>query len=1025
MNFLKKLNKKHLIIIAVILVAVVLVVPQIVDAWSGVDTVLLNISSWIANQIIFVVGQLLLIAISILIKVAGFNEFVDANIVQIGWVIVRDVANLAIVISLLIIAFYTVINKQSFHYKTMLPKLILAAILVNFSKSIAGLLIDFGQVFMMYFVHAFENIAAGNLTYGFGIEDMMSIRNAAEAGGREVGDWNVFGALVLAVIMVVVALGVVVSMAVMLLYRIIMLWILIIFSPIAYVAGLIPGAQKYSGEWWSNFGKNITFGPVLAFMFWLSMTVLSQISGDSHVMKLEMNKKEYLAGGSGNLAPTDYAYFASQVSSPQRVFDYMVTVGLLIACLMVAKQSGVAGAEIAGKWQTKMEGAGKWIAKRPQLAGKWAGKKTWQGVKAGTEATKLPAGVRALGQRMKTSKAGRLAGLDKEYTAEQRAERDAIMTAKWGGERGKNALRQFEYQQSMKKSKEMEERGEFMGGEDLNRIKLHDDIKAGKWKEVNARRLYMANSKDMNLSKLNNDFYESEFRKQTGIKRDDKSRQEEDYKYRELLLINAQKASGDVSAKYKSSVRMTDDGLGYVSDTRKESEKDFDKKKENDFNNPGLITGFNESIMDLENHPEFLGILDALKKKDNMQAVDRGNYAKILQSVLARHHDKNDSFKLENQEVQDYEGLLQKMHARQFERVTGRAIIDVKAKGLTDKQKELVEAGNEEFVKATGYQIETSGEYIDGKGNIKVDGKGKMIKEDDAVLNKVSLENKEKAKDKKIDKKNLGRDIPDVATEETEKNIIAPLMDDNKVQEELYDLSDKGRSAIERIDAWSFRKSTINKIEALEEKINEKLKEVGNEESNITDPKKGTPYTRQELYDKSDFGESILSLKNELQGFSEEQYNSFSDDEKNKFKKYLKNHIDGVVMDAQRASGTSKESIKIGRMEFKEDIGDIPQSKRIENRKVNRNSLGLAVGAIGKLNKADLKSKERKNVLSELQRYLKQAKKHSQKHNKDNVEFNEELEKLEKEAKKFKTSDTISNAFESRVKKLLSHVEIK
>ncbi|MBU4482256.1 hypothetical protein KKC16_02280, partial [Patescibacteria group bacterium] len=250
MNFLKKLTKKHLIIIAVILTTACLAVPLFVSAWSGLDSVLISISSWIAQEIIYVVGQLLLIAISILIKVAGFNEFVDADIVKTGWVIVRDVANLAIVISLLIIAFYTVINKQSFHYKTMLPKLILAAILVNFSKSITGLLIDFGQIVMMYFVHAFEGIAAGNLTYGFGIEDMMSVRNVAEAQGAEVNDWNVFGALILAVIMVVVALGVVVSMAVMLLARIITLWILIIFSPLAFVGSLVPGLDAITGDWW-------------------------------------------------------------------------------------------------------------------------------------------------------------------------------------------------------------------------------------------------------------------------------------------------------------------------------------------------------------------------------------------------------------------------------------------------------------------------------------------------------------------------------------------------------------------------------------------------------------------------------------------------------------------------------------------------------------------------------------------------------------------------------------------------------
>ncbi len=451
-------NRKNLLIlIAVFAVTAVLLVPQVVQAWSGVDTLIVNAISWIAQAIIYVVGQLLLIAINILIKIASFNEFVDANAVNIGWVIIRDIANMAIVVALLVIAFYTVLNKQSYHFKTMLPKLVIAAILVNFSKTIAGLFIDVGQVVMMTFVHAFEKIAAGNLTYGFGLQDLLSVRNAAEAAGKGVDDWSVLGALALGAIMVIIALGVIVSMIVMLLWRVVMLWILIIFSPIAYVAQLLPGGSRYANDWWQNFTKYIVFGPALAFMFWLSMSVISNVTTHNRVMNLELEQQKYLESKGG--ATVDYAYFASQVSSPQKVFDYMVTCALLIACLIFAQQSGVMGAQVAGNFYGKIQSAGSWIQRKAQGAVTGIAKLPVKPAGALWRKTNIPHMARALGKRIQTSRAGKWTGLDKEYKERLEAERRARWEERIGGK--KEAIRRNQLIRAREVAKELEESGAF------------------------------------------------------------------------------------------------------------------------------------------------------------------------------------------------------------------------------------------------------------------------------------------------------------------------------------------------------------------------------------------------------------------------------------------------------------------------------------------------------------------------------------------------------------------------------------
>ncbi|MFH2104651.1 MAG: hypothetical protein ABII72_00235, partial [Parcubacteria group bacterium] len=80
-------------------------------------------------------------------------DIINDPVVIAGWGITRDVLNMFFVISLLVIAFATILRIETYQYKALLPKLIYAALLVNFSKTIAGVFIDFSNVLMMTFIN--------------------------------------------------------------------------------------------------------------------------------------------------------------------------------------------------------------------------------------------------------------------------------------------------------------------------------------------------------------------------------------------------------------------------------------------------------------------------------------------------------------------------------------------------------------------------------------------------------------------------------------------------------------------------------------------------------------------------------------------------------------------------------------------------------------------------------------------------------------------------------------------------------
>src|SRR3989344_988128 len=76
---------------------------------------------------------------------------INSTVVQIGWGVTRDLANMLFILILLGIALDYILF-QSFGVKRALPTLIVVALLINFSLPIAGIFIDFANVFSDFFI---------------------------------------------------------------------------------------------------------------------------------------------------------------------------------------------------------------------------------------------------------------------------------------------------------------------------------------------------------------------------------------------------------------------------------------------------------------------------------------------------------------------------------------------------------------------------------------------------------------------------------------------------------------------------------------------------------------------------------------------------------------------------------------------------------------------------------------------------------------------------------------------------------
>jgi len=393
MNILdKKWNKRFLFKWGLVLLCLmaVFLLPNISfakDATAGRNWIP-QVIAWVLNILIGIAGKLLTMFIDMVVSIFQYDNFIDERAVSIGWVLVRDITNMFFIILMLLIAVGTLFNIETYQYKKLLPKLVIAAVLVNFSKMIVGMLIDVGQVVMLTFVAQFKAIAAAGFIKAIGVQDMLTMREIFQHAGQNslIDYWRITEALALAFVLLVVAMVVMLTFVIVLVGRILMLWILIIFSPIAIVVTLVPnnplGKVGTFGKYWGELTKYVVVGPVLAFFMWLSFRILQEVNSgrQENIIALYRTLDDTTGPREEVLE-----YFASKISTAQNVFDYIVVIGLLVGSLMITQQMGVMGGNFGMNAVGKMKGwaqkgltsAAKWTAMRPVAALNYADRALW------------------------------------------------------------------------------------------------------------------------------------------------------------------------------------------------------------------------------------------------------------------------------------------------------------------------------------------------------------------------------------------------------------------------------------------------------------------------------------------------------------------------------------------------------------------------------------------------------------------------------------------------------------------------
>ncbi|MDO8676278.1 MAG: hypothetical protein Q7K16_01355 [Candidatus Azambacteria bacterium] len=352
-------------------------------------------------------------------------SFTNSPIVTLGWGITRDLANMFFILILLIIAFATVLRIQSYALKQLLWKVVVAALLINFSLVIAGFVIDFTQVLTQFFLKQITG-GGGFITITTKLANSMQILNFYNpalpkddfGGAAQFGAASVAATvgIILTLIGLVITVFVFGAAMIFLIVRILHLWLLLIFAPIVWMLWILPATSGQFSKWWNDFIKWAFFAPIFVFMIYLSLSIFDATG--------KLNPKVF--GIFPNAWQTP-APGLTTIGMPAAIFQWILVIAMMFGSLIVAQKFGVMGAAASSKmltgWGDKSKNwAGRQLRSRALGVGaKEAGPgvEARQGllVRGAQKLAAMPGGRLLAGQvfKMTTAEAGTVEAAQKQF----------------------------------------------------------------------------------------------------------------------------------------------------------------------------------------------------------------------------------------------------------------------------------------------------------------------------------------------------------------------------------------------------------------------------------------------------------------------------------------------------------------------------------------------------------------------------------------------------------------------------------
>lgn len=320
------------------------------------------------------IGRMLSFFVGLMHSVATIAVYPKSGVpvVEEMWKIFRDMANMIFILALIVMAFSTIFDLGSrfgafkgTDWKSMLAKLLISAVLINFSMTLGVVVIDMVQVPTNMLLTSMGDIS-GRLGGGLNVQGMIAY--SGTGGSSTVAETaDATTAAIVSVVFMIILLGSffmsILTATLFMIIRIPAIWMLLMFSPLIWIANIFPATRKSFSEWWTKFFGWVLFLPYYLFFVYLALFVLSK-QGSIWTSALQKAQTADYGLNTGNPGIT-----------VQIVFFYILVNTILVGGTKLAMKSAQASATGVNNTLGKLTGD-MLLSNTPWLGGYYKGGKT-------------------------------------------------------------------------------------------------------------------------------------------------------------------------------------------------------------------------------------------------------------------------------------------------------------------------------------------------------------------------------------------------------------------------------------------------------------------------------------------------------------------------------------------------------------------------------------------------------------------------------------------------------------------------
>lgn len=196
------------------------------------------------------------------------------------WQAMRDLANVAFVVAFMVIVYsqITSVGISNYGVKKMLPRIVIAAIMVNLSYVFCAIAVDISNIvgtslhdLLINQTKTLGDETGNNLTVWDEVTSWLlagGVTTLAVGGAAlTLGSTTAIGVLALMVPLAVTALVAALTVVFVLVARQALVIILIVLSPLAFVAYLLPNTEQWFSRWRKTFFSMLLIYPLVALLF--------------------------------------------------------------------------------------------------------------------------------------------------------------------------------------------------------------------------------------------------------------------------------------------------------------------------------------------------------------------------------------------------------------------------------------------------------------------------------------------------------------------------------------------------------------------------------------------------------------------------------------------------------------------------------------------------------------------------------------------------------------------------------------